>query len=40
MKEAIQKYIATEEPEQLAIDAAVRSMEHFKRQGYTLPLMK
>jgi hypothetical protein len=42
MKEANQKYIATEEPEQQAIDAAVRSMEHLKKTGLhaTLDEMK
>jgi predicted transcriptional regulator len=42
MKEAIQKYIAAEEAEQRAIDAAVKSMEHFKRTGLhtTLDEMK
>jgi predicted transcriptional regulator len=42
MKEAIQKYIAAEEAEQRAIDAAIRSMEHFKKTGLhtTLDEMK
>lgn len=42
MKEAIQKYIAAEEAEQQVIDAAAKSMAHFKRTGLhtTLDEMK